>query len=218
MNWLLMFLMSDNIDQQLFIWDDMFLPEELEKNVARVTYIDESGIPRKLVKTSYPYFEAKDKAPLPEGIPINWPLGLLFGVVTGIFSVVAGLALKRDYKHAGQLFAGIHIIVGTVIGVPGLFLFFVSFFTDHTVTYNNENLFLSNPLTFLYIPLGVFLAFGKKFSHIWLSRISYLLAGSGLLLLFLKLLPSFDQQNALSIVLILPISLGMAFAWYLQNR
>jgi hypothetical protein len=218
MNWLLMFLMNDTIDQNITVWDDMFLPEELEKNVDKVFYNDENGVKRKLVKSSYPFFEAKNRAPLPEGVPVNWSLGMLYGFLLGLIALVLGVVRNKGYKYSNQLFGFFHVVIGSIFGIPGLVLFFLSFFTDHTVTYSNENLFLCNPLTFLYFPLGLFLVFGKKFSHRWLSFISYFLAGSGILLLILKLLPSFNQQNELSLALILPVSLGLAGAWYLQGR
>ncbi len=218
MNWILMFLMSDNIDQEIFVWDDMFLPEEMEKNVDKIFYMDENGTRRKLVKSSYPYYEAKNRASLPKGVPVNWPLGLFYGILLGLIALVSGVLLDKGYNYSNHLFGSFHIIIGGIFGVPGLVLFFLNFFTDHTVTYNNENLLLSNPLTFLYLPLGIFLILGKKFSHRWLSILSYLLAGSGLLLLILKILPAFDQRNELSIALILPVSIGMAVSWYLQGK
>ncbi len=218
MNWILMFLMSDNIDHKIRVWDDMFLPEELERNVGKIIYTDENGDKHKLVSASYPYYEAKNRLPLPEGVPVNWPLGLLYGFRLGLIAVLTGLAWKKRYKYSQQLYGGYHILIGIIFGIPGLILFFLSLFTDHTVTFHNENLFLSNPITFLYLPLGVALVLGKKFSHRWLSLLSYLLAGSGLLLLILKIFPPFDQQNWLSIALILPVSLCLAIAWYLQGR
>jgi len=39
-----------------------------------------------------------------------------------------------------------------------------------------------------------------------------------MILLPAKLLPIFDQDNILSICLILPVSLALAFGWYYQNK
>ena len=52
-DWLLMFLMNDSIDKEIRRWDEMFLPEELERNLAALTYKDDAGFTRKLVKENY---------------------------------------------------------------------------------------------------------------------------------------------------------------------
>jgi hypothetical protein len=212
-DWLLMFLMNNSIDQKIRRWDDMFLPEELERNIADFSYIDEMGDRRNLVKNAYTFFNAKDRDPLPEGAPAHWPAGLIFGVLSGLLALVFAFGYSREKKYAHVGFGTYHILIGFIYGIPGLILLFMSFFTDHIVTYHNENLLLANPFTFLLIPLGVGMVIKNGFSLKWLPTLWYFLLGLNIILLLLKLLPAFDQQNWLSISLIVPLNLAMAYGW-----
>ena len=68
----------------------------------------------------------------------------------------------------------------------------MSLFTNHTVTYWNENLFLTNFLTISIVPFGLSCAFGKlKKAHllIWMFH-----TASSLILILLKVFPAFNQR------------------------
>ena len=213
-DWLLMFLMNNSIDQKIRRWDDMFLPEELERNIADFSYVDENGNRRDLVKKAYTFFTAKNRNPLPEGAPAHWPAGLIIGVLSGLLALFFAFGYANDKKYAHTSFATYHIVIGLFYGIPGLILLFMSFFTDHIVTYHNENLLLANPFTFLLIPLGVGMIFKNGFSLKWLPTLWYFLLGLNIILLLLKLLPAFDQHNWLSISMIVPLNLAMAYSWF----
>jgi hypothetical protein len=217
-DWFLMFLMNDSIDQKINQWDDMFLPEELEYYVGQLTYRDEKGDNHPLVQRSYTYYQAGNRSPLPSGVPAHWPYGLAIGIFSGLSAVLAGIVYRHGFKFARLLLGSIHAFIGIIYGLPGLILFFMGFFTDHRVTFYNENLLLANPLTLLLIPLGIGLIVGKEISLRWLPKLWYLLAGLNLLLILLKILPSFDQQNWLSISFVVPLSISMLFSWYLINK
>jgi len=212
-DWLLMFLMNNTIDQEIRRWDDMFLPEELERNVADFSYKDDSGHKRKLVKSNHHFFQAKERESLPEGVPAHWPFGLIIGLTSAAISIILAIGYKRRIKYMRQLFGVYHIVIGIVYGIPGLALFFMSFFTDHVVTYHNENLLLANPFTFLLILLGIGIIVNNSFSLKWSQILWYFLCGLTIILLILKIFPVFDQQNWLSISMIIPLNLAMAFSW-----
>ena len=101
---------------------------------------------------------------------------------------------------------------GLIIGLPGTILFFMSLFTDHTVTYFNENLFLANPLLLPVIPLGIFIAISGKKSLKPAKIIWSIFAVSGCILILLKIIPVFSQWNWLSISIILPVSISFSYA------
>ena len=212
-DWLLMFLMNNTIDQDIRRWDDMFLPEEIEQNISDFSYKDESGNMHELVKSAYTFFHAKDREPLPVGAPAHWPIGLMIGLLSGILAILGGIGYSRGVKYMRQLYGIFHIVIGIIYGIPGLILFFMSFFTDHIVTYHNENLLLANPFTFLFILFGVGIILNNAFSLKWLPTLWYFLCGLNIILLILKIFPVFDQQNWLSISLILPLNLAMVFSW-----
>jgi len=92
-------------------------------------------------------------------------------------------------------------------------LFLMGLFTDHIVTYWNENLFLSNPLTVLLIIPGVKILFGKIIASKRVLWLSIILSGLSLLLIILKILPAFDQDNLLSICIILPVLISITYIW-----
>jgi len=89
----------------------------------------------------------------------------------------------------------------------------MSTFTDHTVTYANENLFLANPLTFLAVPFGLIAAVrGGKRGRRLLQLLCFALAGLAAAYLLLKLLPALDQRNGLALATVLPVLFGFAAA------
>ena len=212
-DWLLMFLMNNTIDQEIRRWDDMFLPEELERNISEFTYVDHSGNTHKLVESNYSFFQAKDRDPLPEGVPAHWPIGLVIGFFSAVIAVIGAVGYSKNMKNMRILFGVFHLAIGVVYGIPGLVLFLMSFFTDHTVTYHNENLLLANPFTFLFILLGIGIVINHKFSLKWAPILWYFICGLNIILLILKIFPYFDQQNWLSISMILPLNFAMALSW-----
>jgi hypothetical protein len=212
-DWLLMFLMNNTIDQKIRRWDDMFLPEELERNISDFSYIDDLGNRRNIVKSAKTYFNAKDREPLPEGVPAHWPVGLIIGVVSGAIGTLLAFGYSKNTKYLQAAFGIYHIIIGIIYGIPGTILLFMSFFTDHIVTYHNENLFLANPFTFLLVPLGIGMLFKSRFSLKWLPTLWYFLCGLNIILFILKFFPTFDQYNWLSIALIAPLNFAMLFSW-----
>ena len=105
-----------------------------------------------------------------------------------------------------------HVLFGFVLGLPGLLGALMWAFTEHTVTYRNENLLLSNPLTVALVPLGIGMLFNMPRAFRWARLICYTLAASSVLLLLLKLLPMFNQDTSLPMSVLLPANLGFALA------
>jgi hypothetical protein len=213
-----MFLMNDSIDQPIDRWDEMFLPDELEKAVDELTYIDQDRNRQNFVKSSYTYYQAKGIESVPVNAPIHWPLGLIIGLCSGGLVFLSWYFYINQIRPYSKLFPIIHILTGFVLGIPGTILMFMSFFTDHVVTYHNENIFLANPLTFLLIPLGFALLAKKNYARRWLPVTVYSLCALGGILLFFKFFPAFDQYNWLSIAIILPLMVSLAVSWLTITR
>lgn len=213
MDWLLMFLMNDSIDQPIRKWDDMFLPTELERNIADLSYVDKDGLTRDLVANSITFYEADGVYIVPDDPPVHWPASLVTGILLSGLLIISAFLFKKQHRFGKVLLPLVLIGFGVIFGIPGLALFLMSSFTDHIVTYWNENLFLGNPLTALLIVLGFSLLRGKKDVSARARLLSVVLTGLALLLLPLKLIPSFDQDNFLSICLILPVLISLTFVW-----
>jgi hypothetical protein len=212
MEMLLMFLMNDEIDQPIKEWDEMFLPDELEKYVANLSYADESGNEHQLVSDYYIYYKA-DRDPVPDKVPVHWPGAFFVGIIIGIIPLSITLWLKNTGSQWAKVIFGVYItMLGLLIGIPGLGLGIIASFTDHVITYHNENLFLANPVTFLLIPIGIMLSLNWRKALKWLKWIWILHIVLMLLLIFLKLLPAFDQDNGLVFALIIPLYLLNGYA------
>jgi hypothetical protein len=214
MSVLLDFLMNDEIDKPITRWQEAFLPDELERQVAEMQVVGADGQKHPLVARAFSVYTATGRPALPEQPPKYAPVMLLMGLVFGGGAVGLSLWGRRSGGRAPRVLLGLqNVLVGLVFGIPGFALFIMWLFTDHTVTYHNENLFQANPLTLLALPLGLQLMLGSKKAPERMRRLWWVLAGLGVLGLVLKVLPPFDQDNWRLIGLILPISLGMAGAF-----
>ncbi|NMO22026.1 DUF4105 domain-containing protein [Pyxidicoccus fallax] len=210
MSVLLDFMQNDEIDQPITKWDEAFLPDELEAQVASLQVKGADGQSRPLVAKSWNYY-ASPTRPRPPAEPPAWgPWVLAIGVALGALAV--GLAAwERKGSRLARVLLGLeNFVLGLALGFPGTALFIMWLVTDHTVTYRNENLFLANPLTLLAVPFGISLMFGGRKARARLFKVWSALAVMGVLGVVLKVLPPFDQDNWRLIALILPISLGMA--------
>jgi hypothetical protein len=213
MDWLLMFLMSDVIDHPVALWDEMFLPSELERNVAALRYRDDRGVEKDLVSESNLYYQGREQRIISEDVPGNWLWALLLGLILAAAAILLGYRARVGGKRAWTLYGIYSSALGIVLGFPGTALCFMSIFTDHTVTYANENLFLANPLTLLAVPFGLIAAVsGGKRGRRLLHLLWFALAGLAVAYLLLKLLPALDQHNGMALATILPVLFGFAAA------
>lgn len=216
MSVLLDFLMNDEIDKPITVWDEAFLPGELEALADAATYA-EGGQQLPLVAERRLVFDA-GKAPPPEEPPAYGPWLLALGLALGGSALLLGRWWRAAGSRLARVLLGVETaVVGLVLGLPGTVLLLMWLFTEHTVTHRNENLLFANPLTLAALPLGLMLAFGSERARRWLRVLWLVLAATGLLGLALKLVPLFDQGNGRIIALVLPISLGMAGASVLYD-
>lgn len=218
MSALLDFMMNDSIDQPISLWQEAFLPDVLSREVASATYVDAQGKRVPLVARTIPYHQSLHRTPVPDQPPHDWPwllgLGALFGGLLLLFGKLAAAGRKL-----GRVLFGLQsALFGLLVGLPGTVLLLMWLITNHEVTFHNENLFLANPLTLLAVPFGLGLAFGGAKSKRRLFKLSLLLAGLGTLLLLLKALPWFDQNNWNILGLLLPALWGLAGATFLLTR
>jgi hypothetical protein len=214
----LVFWMNDSMEKPLKQWNELFLPGELELQVGRMQYTKPNGQRVPLVAASYAVYEAR-RAPVPERPARTWPFTLLFGCVAGGLLWLTALWMKRTGNVWARTVFGLqHVVWGFLFGVMGTAGFLMWAFTEHLVTYRNENQFLANPLTLLWLPLGIAIIFGSKRALTLARYVFYALAASSLALCVLKLLPNFDQDTSLTMTLLLPLNLGGALAHHALVR
>ncbi len=213
MSLLLDFLMNDEIDRPVSRWQEAFLPDELERQVAEMQMVGEDGQKHPLVAKTTVLYAAQGRPATPAEPPKYGPVLLFFGLALGGAAVGLSLWGRRSGARAPRILLGLqNVLMGLVFGIPGLALFIMWLGTEHTVTWRNENLFLANPFTVLAVPLGLQMMFGSTKARDRLRRLWWRLALLGELGLVLKVLPMFDQDNWRLIAFILPISVGMAAA------
>jgi hypothetical protein len=214
----LLFWMNDSMEKPLKQWEELFLPGELEMQVGRFQYTKPDGTRVPLVAASYAVFEAK-REPVPAHPPRTWPFSLLFGCVAGGLLCLTALWFRRSGSPWVRALFGLqHVVWGFLFGVIGTAGFLMWTFTEHLVTYRNENQFLANPITLLLLPLGIAILFGSKPAFTGARFAFYALAASSLALVVLKLLPNFDQVTLIPMTVLLPLNLGGAFAHYALVR
>jgi len=218
MSVLLDFMMNDEIDQPIRVWDESFLPQELESLVGKATYVNAQGQTVPLVAEEQVFYQSK-RTPVPAEPP-GYALALLgIGLVLGAAGLGLGAWFSRTGKRLPRVLLGIeNALLGLVLGLPGTALFIMGLVTNHTVTHWNENLLLANPVTLAALPMGIALTWGSRWATKWLRRVWPFLLATGVLAVLVKPLPGFDQDNWRLVALILPISLGMAAASVLYAR
>lgn len=223
MDWLLMFLMNHDIDRPSTVWDEMFLPEELERQVLNFEWIDEDGQAQPLVLREHIIYESEARAPVPEVPPTQWPLWLLVGLILGGLGLFIGYRGRRRPGRGSRISYGLyHGAVGLLIGIPGTVLATMALVTDHTVTYWNQNLFWANPATFVVFILAIAVLCGRWWARkglviLW-TGLSILALLGGLLQLIGLLIPYFYQDTSLAMALFLPTIFGATLgAWWVDG-
>jgi hypothetical protein len=218
MNWLLMFLMSGVIDRPIRQWDEMFLPIEVERDVAALVYADPQGVSRRLVSSEALFYQARDRRPVPEQPPVYWPRALAIGL--GLALAGLGLAAwRRGGARAARIVSGLYeSLLGLLLGLPAAVLAFMSWFTNHTVTYGNRNLLAANFGILLALPLGITLAAGARLAGKALAALWALSLLLGLLALALQIFPAIRQDNGLTVAVFLPVQAALAAGWLRELR
>ncbi len=205
-DWFLMFVMGQNIDNPITVWDEMFLPSEIELQIENFRYIDETGEAVNLVENKEIYNKAEDRKPVLEIPRKQWPTELAAALLLAGFIFL----LKRsDKKAAGILMGLIHSFLGLFYGIAGSIVCFMSFFTNHDYSWNNLNVLFINPLFFVAIPLGIMVASGKMKERrinpdIILNWFWTIMATGALLAIVLNIFPRFYHSNQVTLALFLP--------------
>ncbi len=218
MSLVLDYLQNDELDRPITEREEAFLPDELERQLDKLTVVGRDGEPEPAVARKAYYHRSQAKPKVPDQAP-EWTLRLLLvGCLIGGF----GFALCRWNTRGGRLsrlaWGSFNALIGLVWGSLGVFLFAVGLFTNHTVAHRNENLFLINPITFTLLPLGLMIIFGSDRARAGLRWAWMTLAATAALGLLLKVLPMFDQQNSNLMSLLLPVSAAMALSTWLDQR
>ena len=210
-DWALNFLMGQDIDKPITVWEEMFLPSEIALDCLNFSYTDSSGVRRKLVSDVEVLNKAKGRPAVMEAPPKGFVKEILFGL---LLAAALGFLRWKTFKKplpGRYILGGAQSVLGLFFGLMGFLLFFMSFFTNHDYTYHNANLLFVNPLLLAACPLGLISAFGKKPEKrqkadrllIWLWTIVFL---GGILSIVIRFFPAFYQQNQPTQAMVIPFA------------
>lgn len=215
MSLVLDYLQGPAIDRPITGLGDAYLPDELEAQVQKLEVKRADGSVRPLVRKQWKWFDSA--RPPPPATPPNWiPYELLIGLFFGALAHALG-HWGRDGKKAARVLLGLYTaLLGLLLGVLGLALFFLRFFTDHDVTFGNWNLLQASPVHFALLPLGLMLAFGSQRGPRG-NRLTWWVCAA-LSVLGLLVLPFTSQANGNILAILVPLNVGFASMWFLAQK
>lgn len=208
--------MGDLIDKPITAWEEMFLPSRVEESVRLVRVPTPTG--DEPLVTEERTLVAAHRAP-PRQVPPSW-LFTLAGLGLGMGGALAGLGAMaaRGHRTARVALGASLGILGLCLGTLGFLLVGLWAFTDHAVTYRNENVLQCVPwaLTLGWLGVGVARGNGRRLATARTVTIAVAMASA--LGLVMKAVPAFDQGNLEIIALLLPIWVGAAAGTTLMAR
>jgi hypothetical protein len=200
--------LGPDADRRLSFWDEMFIPEQLRRNLREVRSAD--GGP--LVLEEGTWFDS-GQAPPPE-LPRDRRSAF---ALTGLALAAAALWLggqARRRPWARRTLAWTAGSLHLLFGLAGVVLLLLWLATDHVAAHGNENLFLLSPLSLLLaVPWWLRARAGAAAGRV-AGSLAAVVAGSALLGLLAKALPQvFPQANLHWCLLLVPLHLALAHAW-----
>ena len=210
----MMFAMASPVDSPITIWDEMFLPAELERQLAALRVKGEDGQERSLVRSTSVFHQAQHRPATPEAPATLWPWLLLIGASLGALAWALAWRHARGPTRATRVVVGLYAAaLGLAFGGAGALLLMMWTLSDHVISYRNENLLWTNPLMLAALWFGLSVARGKhRRARARLARLWMFGAASAALGLALKALPWFNQDNWMTVALMAPLHVGLFLA------
>ena len=210
-DWLMGFLMGQNLDEEISVWEEMFLPVEIARNIVDFKYIDNSGMERNLVSSVQIINSSRNRHPILHKPLVTWPFFLAAGlfIMTLLFLIKS---IQKKYPRFGRIFYNlIQCILGLLFGLCGCVLT-IGLFMDTEYIRDNINILFINPLILIIVPLGILAAVNVniKIKSALLLRIvwTYIFITAAFTL-FIRILPDFFQQNQAVCAFVLHVTFAL---------
>jgi hypothetical protein len=204
-DWFLCFLMGQNYDTQTTPWEEMFLPVEIARNIVDFSYMDFSGVKRKLVSSAELVYSSKNRQPILNEPLTTWPFALTAGLIAaGLLSFV--MYIRKKFPRTSRVILGVlQSLLGLFLGGTGCVLVF-GFLMNNDYIQQNLNILFVNPLLLFLTPLGILYAANIRFPFMEkaLSILWTYVFIAGAVIVLLRISPFFYQQNQSVQGLILP--------------
>jgi hypothetical protein len=196
-------------DVPLTPWEEMFIPMRLRDYVRMVRVPDESGQMVPLVTAERVVFQAERAPPREAPPPLLLPLALAGIAIAWMLAWLHRRARTGGPgARRGSIAASITWCV--VVGLIGIALVYLRFWTEHTFAHDNTNVFTINPIWILLAVLVPFAAAPTSRSAVsTLALMAGALTVLGVAALFL---PGFSQDSLAVALLVAPPNLVVAWA------
>jgi hypothetical protein len=209
--WAMMLGLNASVDRPQPLWDDAFLPLELEALLRRARVDRAAGTTPLVTRTRTLY--SAPRPPLPAAPSRRAPACFAIGLALALLFVLLGEGARANVRGMRGALLGLSAAYGTVAGLFGVLLFHLAVFSDHQVAHGNLNLLLVNPLTLVagIIALIAWIAgpgargLARAWTRLW-SLHAWMLAALGCALLFVA------QDVSQPAALLAPINLALAVA------
>ena len=204
--WSMMFGLNGSVDRPQTLWEDVFLPLELEALLEAETV---GGAP--LVTRKRTLFAAQ-RAPLAtqpndaRAVTLAWGLGL------ALLPLLLGEAARRRLWGCRGLLSALGTAYGLLGGLAGTLLAYLALFSDHEVAHGNLNLLLLNPLTLLagLASFSVLYRTSRRQLQAW--RLLWMVHAATSLVLCCAALLGAEQDVSLTAGLLAPLAFGLAIS------
>lgn len=189
------------VDRPTDTWAEAFLPEELAAALRKVAIRNVNGTSVPLVDFEQTILQHRDVRP---PLPPRWTVRFfLAGALTGLM-LAATAAMSHKHRLGSIIFGAILVLGGLVIGLLGLGLAALWAFTDHAVTYQNQNLLLLSPVAVALPYYGARIVFRGAKTLAEMRTVALLIFTLALLALLAKGTPLPWQDNGNLIAFCLP--------------
>ena len=195
-------LQGPEIDKDITIWQEMFLPDTLGHVIENFKYKNSKGEIIPLVGSKNIICKDEERVKIPESYTPPYRRSLIISLSLSSLIVLCNYQSRKKHKIP---FILLNIFFGFIMGLVGIVLLFMAGFTGHTYSYNNLNLFIINPIALLVVPAAIL--YFKKGSK-WRNRLDmlwYIQLFFALIMILLKALTPVKQDNLLEIILVLPV-------------
>jgi hypothetical protein len=212
-DWFLAFLMGQDLDEPITVWDEMFLPVEIGRNLVDFHYTGIAGSERKLVSSVEIVNSTRNRPPILNKPLRQWPVHLMASMMVVVFIALITI-LRKKKPIAGRILWGItQSLLGLFFGISGCVLVFALFFMKNDYFQQNSTVLFINPLLLAAVPLGILAAMNKTW-YIMPEKCLRILWTyvfiAGVFTLLIKISPAFFQQNQNVHAIILPIACALS--------
>lgn len=201
-------LLSSEADAPISAWDEAFVPDRLQQEIALLNVSTSQG-DMPLVEREVDLLSGGLQPP--RSRPHWTERYVLTGLVVGVVLLVLGYA-RRARTIAHLALGAITAVLGLVAGLTGMAMLWFWVGTNVRLTHHNENLLLALPWSLGLIPVGLTIARGQPRFRTFARLIATSHVVAAAVLAISKIGPWSTQQNHGVIAMMTPIWVALAIA------